>query len=385
MKNFKKNIFVLFSCVLMISGVLSMVTAQDKPVKKDKTVYQFEMVKSIPHTPPKSQGRTGTCWCFATVSFIEAEAMRLGAEEFDLSEMFIVRHIYPHKADNYIRLHGKANFSEGGLSHDGMEQYADFGIVPESAYSGLNLGSDRHNHAEMVKVLTNMLESVLKSRRPSIRWKEAFNAVADVYMGAVPETFEYKKKKYTPIEFAEKVVKVNAADYVELTSFGNYEYYAKCRLQIPDNWNFNDDYYNVPLCDLVKVVDYALENGYTVAWDGDVSERGFAAGNKGVAVIPADDKMRGFNEPVEEKTITCELRQQKFDNFSTTDDHLMHIVGLAKDESGKTFYYFKNSWGSEGIYDGYFYMSVPYYKLKTTAIMVHKDALPRKLRKKLGL
>ncbi|MBN2416754.1 aminopeptidase [bacterium] len=360
--------------------------AQDEAAEKKSEQYEFTLLKEIPHTSMKDQGGTGTCWCFATVSFLEAEALRLGGGELDLSEMYIVHKTYPLKADNYVRLHGKANFSQGALSHDLMEQYSTCGIVPESVYSGLNLGKKSHDHSEMVAVMTAIVDAVAGSRRasPSIRWRESIDAVLDAYMGAVPETFEYEGKRYTPNEFAETVVKANPADYVELTSFTNYPFFEQVRLQVPDNWNYNDDFYNVPLDDLEAVSDYALENGYSIAWDGDVSERGFSASKDGYAIVPAEGAENDGEHPVAEMEITQENRQATFDDFSTTDDHLMHIVGISSDQDGAKYYYFKNSWGERGKYKGYFHMSKPYYRLKTVAIMVHKNAVPPALREKLG-
>lgn len=374
---------IITALLLFALAVWAPLAAQDDTADKKQEQYQFTLLKEIPHTSMKDQGATGTCWCFATVSFMESEALRLGAEDLDLSEMFIVHKTYPLKADNYIRLHGKGNFSQGALSHDMMEQYGTYGIVPESVYSGLNLGKERHDHSEMVAVMTGVVDAVIKARHPSIRWREAIDAVLDSYLGPVPETFEYKGKRYTPQEFAKSVVKVNPADYVEITSFSHHPFYQQMRLEVPDNWSYNDEYYNVPLDDLEAVADYALEHGYSIAWDGDVSERWLKASD-GYAIVPEKDAENDGEHPVAEMEVTQENRQKTFNDFSTTDDHLMHIVGLSSDQNGAKYYYFKNSWGERGKYKGYFHMSSPYFRLKTVAIMVHKDAVPPALREKLG-
>lgn len=366
----------------------------DKKDKEDKPVYQFTMVKEVKHTPIRNQYRTGTCWSFATLSFLEAEAIRAGAEETDLSEMFVVRHTYPIKAMNYIRMHGRANFGSGGQSHDAIDRIKEFGIVPEQAYTGQQIGERRHNHGEMASVIKAMLESVLKRRgkRVTPRWFEAFNAILNIYMGTPPKTFKYKGKEYTPKSFAKKYLPINPDDYMEITSYSHHPFYKTFRLEIPDNWTYNDDYLNVPVNDLTKIADHALKNGYTLVWDGDVSETTFFARDNTFAIIPDqpewEDLKRSevkekIKSPVKEKTITQELRQKTFDNMTTTDDHLMHIVGIAKDQKGNEFYLVKNSWGTKRGKKGYLYMSKPYFLLKTTVITINKKALPKDIKKKI--
>lgn len=388
----KKLIILLLIATLI--GVNNGFLLGQEEKQEEKSPYQFTIDYEIPHTPVKNQARTGTCWCFATVSFLESELLRLGKGEFDLSEMFVVRHTYPHKAESYIRLHGNATFGQGGQSHDVIDQIRRYGIVPEKVYTGMRIGEKRHNHSEMYAVLKSMLDGVLKGRKLTPRWEDAFNAVLDAYLGPPPVDFLYEGKKYTPKSFAEDYLRLNLNDYVELTSYEIYPFYEKCRLEVPDNWTFNDDYYNVPIDDLEKIIDHALKNGYSVAWDGDVSEREFSTRETGYAIVPEKDwedkteaeRKEKVTEPVKEKKITQEMRQLTFDNFQTTDDHLMHIVGLAHDQNGTKFYYTKNSGGVEGRkYDGYVYMSRSYVRLKTVAIMVNKNAIPKKYRKKLGL
>ncbi|HDP99394.1 MAG TPA: aminopeptidase [bacterium] len=388
---------ILPGMIALLLAVVFSATAQIEAEKNDdKSVYQFTIDYQVAHTPVKDQAKTGTCWDFATISFLESEMLRVGKPEIDLSEMFVVRHTYPQKAENYIRLHGNTVFGQGGQSHDVIEQIARHGIVPEKIYPGMNIGENRHNHGEMFSVLKAVLDGTLQAGRRKLtpRWKDAFEKILDIYLGKVPVDFSYAGKKYTPKSFAEQFCGWNLDDYIELTSYKHHPYYEKCRLEVPDNWTFNQQYYNVPIDDLEKIIDVAIKNGYSVAWDGDVSERDFSTRETGYAIIPEKDwedkteaeKKEKVTEPVAEKKITQELRQLTFDNFETTDDHLMHIVGLAHDQKGNKFYYTKNSGGVDGRkYDGYVYMSRSYVRLKTIAIMVNKNALPKKISKKLGL
>jgi bleomycin hydrolase len=340
----------------------------------------FTIIKQVKASPVKSQGRTGTCWCFATTSFIESEALRQGKGLFDLSEMYTVHNAYTEKAVKYIRYHGKANFSEGGQAHDVLNSVRKFGLVPEDVYPGLNYGTKTHNHEEMFAVLNGMLQGLLKSKmRPvSDVWLPSFNAVLDNYLGKKPETFKYKGKTYTPQQFASQVVGFNPDDYVEFTSYKTYPYYQKVDLELPDNWS-HDLYYNVPIGDLMSIIDYALNNGYSVDWDGDVSENDFSHQN-GTAVLSLDDSDGIIINGIEN------MREKTFDNQTTTDDHLMHLTGLAKDKNGTIFYLTKNSWGkNSNKYGGYLYMSKWFVQLKTLAVLVHKNAIPKELKKKLGI
>ncbi|HSQ36168.1 MAG TPA: C1 family peptidase, partial [Candidatus Binatia bacterium] len=319
-----------------------------------KPAYVFKVETEVKRTPVKNQYRTGTCWCFSTVSYLEAEMLRLGKEELDLAEMFVVRHTYPLKAANYVRWHGQANHSQGGQAHDVLEQVRRFGIVPEAAYPGLTIAEKRHNHGEMVSVLQGVLDGILKKAgtRVTPRWLDAYDAVLNVYLGPVPGTFEYQGKAYTPKSFADDYLKIDYDDYIELTSYDLYPYYRQCRLEIPDNWTYNAAYYNLPIDDLEKVVDHALRNGHSFVWDGDVSERDFSGGRSdtehgsGYAIVPLkgwEDKTRAergekIPAPLPEPEITQEMRTATFNDFSTTDDHLMHVVGLARDPKGGKFY-----------------------------------------------
>ena len=352
---------------------------------QDLSGYKFKNVKEIKNTPVENQQATGTCWSFATTSFIEAELIRMGKDQLDLSEMYFVRNAYLNKADNYIRLHGSANFGEGGQAHDVINSAKKYGFVPEDVFKGLNYGSEIHDHSELASVLKGFLDGLLKSKKLSPVWNEAYTAILDTYLGAEVKSFDYKGKSYTPVEFAGKMG-FDPEDYIELTSYNHAPFYSEFVLEIPDNWSFNG-YYNIPVDELVRVVDNALDNGYTVCWDGDVSEKGFSHSN-GVAVVPDEKSETESTQsvPVKEKTITQELRQECFDNYSTTDDHLMHLIGTAEDQDGSRFYLTKNSWGTErNTLGGKLYMSIPYVRLHTIAILVHKDAVPKDIKVKLGI
>ncbi|MCU7497590.1 MAG: aminopeptidase [Ignavibacteria bacterium] len=375
------------------SGSFAQEEKEAKGKDEPKAIYSFVKDFEIKTTPVKNQARTGTCWCFATVSFLETELLRQGKGEYDLSEMFIVRNSYPLKAESYIRYQGMANYGEGGQAHDVINQIRSFGIVPEEAYTGRNNGEEKHNHAEMKAVTESMLKTMAenKSGKLSRRWKEAYEAVLDVYMGKLPKEFTYKGRTYTPLTFAKDELKLNLDDYVELTSYSHHPFYSKFALEIPDNWS-RGEYYNLPMDELEMVVDNALKNGYSVAWDGDISEHEFSQ-KKGYAILPLKDwndktsseKDEVVTSPEVEKTVTQQDRQEAFDNYTTTDDHLMHFVGLAHDQKGSKYYLTKNSWGTEQTNGGYIYISEPYVRLKTVAIMVHKDAIPGEIAKKLGL
>lgn len=392
----KAAVFFVILALVPVGGM-----AKKKKDKKEKPVYVFKVETEVKRTPVKNQYRTGTCWCFSTVSFLESELLRIGKEEIDLSEMFVVRCTYPHKALNYIRMHGRANFGQGGQSHDVLDQVRRYGIVPEAVYPGMNIEEKRHNHGEMSSVLQGILEGVLKRRgtRVTPRWLEAFEAVLDVYLGKVPGTFTYEGKTYTPKSFAREYLQLNPDDYIELTSYTHHPFYKKCMLEVPDNWTYNDNYYNVPIDDLEKIVDHALRNGYSLVWDGDVSEKDFSRGRSktdygtGYAVVPEigwEDKTKAerkekITQPVKEKEVTQAMRQKTFYNFATTDDHLMHIVGIAHDQDGTKFYLTKNSSGTDRPYEGYIYLSRSYFRLKGIAVTIHKDSLAADIKEKLGI
>lgn len=371
------------------------------------TAFVFTDIVTIPTTSVKDQNKSGTCWCFAGTSYFEDEIRRLGGDSLDLSEMFTVRHCYTDKADKYVRMYGQANFAAGGSLMDVPYVWKRYGAVPEEVYRGLEYGEDKHVHGELDGILKAYVDVIVKkpNKKISKAWKKGYEGVLDAYMGELPETFEYKGKTYTPKSFAESLP-IRLDDYVALTSFTHHPFYAQFVFEVPDNWLYGQ-YYNLPLDEFKAVVDNALENGFTLVWAADVSEGGFKW-TDGVALMPkakgeADmngtelarwvklsDKERAgkqydFKAPVEEIEVTQELRQEMFDNQETTDDHGMELVGIAKDQKGNRYYKVKNSWDTNQVYDGFFYVSEPYFKAKTVNILVHRDAIPKAIAKKLGL
>ena len=368
--------------------------------------YQFTEVVTVPATPVKNQAATGTCWCFATTSFMESELLRMGKGEYDLSEMFIVRQKYMNQLqDNYLR-RGEGNIGQGSLAHTFKNAYRQVGIVPEEVYKGINYNSERHNHSEMAQYMKAIADVAVKNKKRSPEYDKLIQNLFDTYLGQLPATFTYKGKEYTPKTFAESLG-LNMDDYIELTSFTHHPYYVKFDVEVPDNWE-HQLMYNLPLDEMIETVDYALNNGFTVCWDGDVSEKGFSFKN-GVAINPEvkkvedlsntdrarfekmDEKERleevyKFEQPYPEVKVTPEVRQEGFEAFVTTDDHLMHLTGIAKDQNGTKYYITKNSWGTDrNKFGGYLNMSESFVRAKTIYVMVHKDAIPKAIKTKLGL
>lgn len=351
--------------------------------------YKFKEVINLEATPVISQGNTGTCWSFSGTSFLESEIIRLTGNQIDLSEMYTVRNTYPKKAANFVMRQGKAQFSEGGLAHDVMNSVAEYGLVPNTAFSGLFHGETNHNHAELVAVLTSMVETYADNPglKLSKKWKGAMDAVLSVYIGSNPKTFKYEGQQYTPKLFLE-ITRLNPKDYVHITSFAHAPFYSEFILNIPDNWS-NGSFYNVPLNDMIETINNAIENGFTIALDCDVSERTFSS-KSGVAVIPESPKnnKKALEAVYPEKQITQEYRQEEFENFTTTDDHLMHITGILKDQNGTTYYKVKNSWGTDASRNangGYVYFSESYMRLKAISITLHRDAVVKTIAYKLNI
>lgn len=395
---------------LFFAGTLLSAAAQTPEAAETKPEgYRFTDGKLVPITAVKDQSRSGTCWSFSTCSFLESEILRAGGEEVHLSEMWISRHTFMDKAEKYVRLHGYLNFAEGGASHDVIETIKRYGIVPFEAYPGLNYGTEKPDFHELSAALKAYLDAVIgaaeKSGKPlSTAWKRAFDALLDQYFGPVPETFVYRGKEYTPASFAASLP-IDMNDYIDITSFTHHPFYTQFVMEVPDNWMWGK-VYNLPLDEMMAAADHALDNGYALAWGTDVSEKGFSR-TKAIGIVPESrpENMSGteaekwgqltakekeaalysFDRPVEERTITQELRQEAYDNYETTDDHGMVIVGKATDQAGNPFYKVLNSWNDLPPYGGYWYFSRPFVEYKTISIMLNKHALPKETAKKLGL
>jgi len=386
---------------LLIAGGLQNAVAQDYLINSvkgnqsanSKESFTFKDVINIERTPVKNQGSSGTCWSYSANSFLESEMIRMGKEPVEISQIFTARNAYVEKGINYVRMHGAITLGDGGSLHDVINMYRKYGAVPQSVYTGLNYGTSKNKFAEMAAINEAFLAAVVKNPNGELtpNWVKAYTAVIDSYLGQVPESFEFKGKKYTPQTFAKEVVGINPDDYVELSSFTNKPYYQKMVLMVPDNWDL-DLVYNVKVDELTDIIDNALAKGYSVGWAGDISDKGFSWKN-GVAYVPAkpfadmtdEEKANMFKGPQPEMNITAEIRQKAFDNYDTTDDHGMHIVGLTKDQNGKEYYIIKNSWGATNDYKGYIYMTKNFVKLKSTAILLHKGGLPKELAKKINV
>jgi len=365
----------------------------------------FTTIKTLPITPVKNQSSTGTCWSFSGIGMIEAELLRMGKGEFNLSEMFVVHKNYSDKAQKYVRMHGETNFACGGSFADVLDCIKYYGIVPAQSLSGLNYGEELHRHGELDLVLKAYVDAIIKNpnRKLSTAWFNGFNGILNAYLGECPETFTYEGKQYNPQSFT-KFLGINADDYVSITSFTHHPFYTAFPIEVPDNWRWAYSY-NVPMNEMMQIIDDAIDKGYTVAWASDISERGF--GRKGVAISPdtkanagpgsdqarwlgltpaeRENQIANLSGPVPERVITQEMRQIAFDNYETTDDHGMLIYGTAKDQNGTKYYMIKNSWGIDNTFKGVWYISFPFVQYKTLSIVVHKDVLSRDLKNKLNI
>jgi bleomycin hydrolase len=381
---------------LLLAGAIALffstAIAQTK-TNKEGSQYVFTIEKQIGTTDVKNQGSTGTCWSFSSLSFLESEIERNGKGPVNLSEMYIARKAYEMKADKYVRMMGKTNFSEGGAFHDVMNVIRQHGLMPDASYTGLIYGQKRYNHGEMEKIMTDLLNTTIQMKEGHLNpaWRKALNGVLDAYLGEVPTNTTVNGKTMGAKDYAASLG-INADDYIELSSFTHHPFYKPFVLEVPDNWAWNS-VYNLPLNELEQTVEYALANNYSIAWAADVSEKGFSFKN-GLAIVPEKDwddvkkeeKDEMMVKPVAQLKITQEIRQQGFDNLTTQDDHGMHIVGMAKDQLGTRYYIVKNSWGDDSNEcGGYFYCSASYLLYKTTCIMVHKKGIPATISKKLGL
>ena len=404
-----KKFFVLALGLMMATGAMA---GEAKPKKKAEQSegIQFTVVKENPITSIKNQNRAGTCWCYSSLAFIESELLRMGKGEYDFSEMFLVHNTYLDRADKAVRTHGDVSFAQGGSFYDVIYGMEAFGLVPEAEMRpGVMYGMELSNHNELSAVSDAVVAAIAKGKLRSLQvspdgemlWKKAIEAIHDIYLGERPEKFTYNGVEYTPKSFYESLG-LNADDYVSLTSYTHHPFYSAFALEIPDNWRWAQSY-NLPIDELMEVFDYAIMNGYTIAWGSDVSEDGFT--REGTAILPDVDKASAEldgsdmakwlkmteaerkSKPmaVAQKWVSQEERQLGYDNRETTDDHGMQIYGIAKDQKGTEYYMVKNSWGEAGTYKGVWYASKAFVRYKTMNIIVHKDAIPAEIRAKLNL
>ena len=366
-----------------------------KPGKSDvdDNKYHFNDIIDLEHTHVQNQASSGTCWSYSTNSFLESEMMRMGKEPIELAPIFSARCVYMDKADAYVRMHGAISWGDGGECHDVINMYAKYGAVPQEVYTGLHYGTTKNKFAEMQAILKAMLDAVVANHNGKLTpsWRKAYEDVLDSYLGEMPTKFTYDGRTYTPQSFAHERVGIHPEDYVEITSVLTSPFDKKTMFMVPDNWAFQS-VYNVQMNDLTDIIDNALNKGFTVAWATDVSEKYFSWKN-GVAYVPEKDyedmddteKKYMFDGPKDERMITPEKRQVAFDDYETTDDHGMHIVGMAEDQNGKKYYKVKNSWGDKNDYKGYIYVTKAYVRYKTTAILLHKNGVPNRLRERMGI
>ncbi len=377
-------------------------------VEKDSIEgFRFTTVDSVAITPVKDQNRSSTCWAFSTLGFLESEVLRIKGKEVDFSEMFVVSKTMMDRATYCVRLYNEPRFAPGGSAYDVIYCMGHYGLVPQQAMPGIRYGWTKNDtlpvHSELDHVAGGYLKGLSGLKRISPVWREGLQAIYDTYLGPCPESFEYEGKSYTPQSFVESLG-LNPDDYVSITSYTHHPFYTRFALEVPDNWRM-DQMYNVPMEDMMRIIDNAISNGYTLAWGADVSEIGFT--RKGIGVVPDDDngaditgsdmaKWVGMSadkkkeeltkKPLPEKTITQQMRQDAYDNWETTDDHGMQIFGTATDQNGKKYYMIKNSWGTmRSDYKGIWYVSEAFMQYKTNDVLVHKNAIPKDLRKKLGL
>lgn len=393
-----KNKLILLGLILFVaSPVFSQVDLVNKVINNKsenaKAGFHFTTIVDVETTPVENQGASGTCWSYSTNSFLSSEMASAGKQPVPLSKIYSARCVYMEKAINYVRMHGGLKWGQGGEPHDVINMYAKYGALPEAVYTGLNYGTEINRFGEMNAILKAMLDAVIENKNGKLtpNWKVAFNNVLDAYFGPVPDSFEFRGKTYTPKSFAKEVVGIDPKNYVEFISQTSTPYWEKAMMMVPDNWAFQWDW-NIPMDEITKIIDNALKNGYSVAWGTDVSEPYFSWKN-GIAYVPAiqvnnmtkEQKENMFKGPKPERNITPEMRQMAFDNYKTTDDHGMQIVGIAKDQNGKEWYLIKNSWGTHNDYKGYLYVTKDFVKYKTTSFLVNKNGVPQGIRQKLNI
>lgn len=384
-------ILIYFVSLGLSFGQDNLVNSLKQNASDSAKKFKFTIKIDLEDSPVKNQGSSGTCWSYSGNSYLESEMLRMGKPFVDISEIYTARCAYIERAKNYVRMHGGIPWGDGAELHDVVQIYKKYGAMPYDAYTGLNYGTTKNKFGEMQAMIEGMLKAVVENKNGKLtpNWLPAIISVLDTYLGKVPEKFNYNGKQYTPQSFAKEVVGINGDDYIELGSFLYANNYEPTMLMVPDNWSLQP-VYNVPMNEMSQIVDNALNKGYSIAWATDVSEKYFSWKN-GVAIVPTKDfedmtdeeKAKMFDGPMEERKITAQLREDAFDNYNTTDDHGMHIVGLAHDQNDKPYYIVKNSWGDKNDYKGYLFASKAFFDYKTIAILVHKDAIPQDIRKKL--
>jgi len=391
----KKSIITLIFIVSYLGGF----------AQKDTTGFVFTTIKENKITSVKNQNRSSTCWAYSALGFLEAELLRLNKGDHDFSEMFVVYHTMLDRAVNYVRLHGDASFSPGGSFYDVLYCWRHYGIVPDKAMpAGVMYGDTLANHSDLDAAAKAYVDVIAKSTASKISplWRRPLEAIYETYLGKLPQEFIYKGKKYTPRSFADSFG-LNMDDYVSLTSYSHHPFYEAFAIEIQDNWRGARSY-NLPIDELMQVMRNAVNTGYTIAWGSDVSEEGFT--RNGIAVMPdvkkgaeltgsdmahwlglskADRRAELTSRPLPEMTVTQQMRQEAYDNWETTDDHGMLIYGLAKDQNGKQYFMVKNSWGLAGKYKGFWYASEAFVAYKTMNIVIHKNAIPKEILKKMNL
>jgi len=402
--------------LLAAAMLLSVPTFAQEAEEKEDDGYKFEVIKELPMTPVKDQNRAGTCWCYSTLGFFEAELLRMGKPEYDFSEMYIVYKTYQDRAEKTVRTHGDVSFAQGGSFGDVVYAIKHYGLVPDSEMSaGQMHGDSLSDFSEFSAVCDPFVEAVATKCKTlqlgtdenhTPLWKTALNGILDAYIGKCPEEFTYNGKKYTPMEFA-KSTGLNMDDYVNLASFSHQPWYEPFVIEVQDNWRWGMAY-NLPIDEFMEVMNNAIDNGYPIAWGADVSERGWLRGKMaGICVLPdlknqasdksgtdfahwnglsaADRQQEAMKRPTPQRWVNDQDRIDAYNNFETTDDHGMVIYGKAKDQMGNVYFMVKNSWGDAGNYNGNWYCSEAFVRYKTLNYLVHKDALPKSIKKKLGI
>lgn len=401
------NKFLLMA-VAAVCALPSM--AQDtKKVPSDSLV--FTTVIENPVTSIKNQNNSGTCWSYSAFAFLESEVIKKdpSKKDIDLCESFLVSKTYADRADRNVRTHGDASFSQGGSFYDAIFCMERYGLIPEGImpYPITPYGDSLFNFTNFFPPMEAYIKAISGSGAKKLNpiWKKDVQGMLDNYFGECPKEFEYKGKKYTPHTFVKDYLQLDPNDYVSLTSYTHHPFYTQFVLEIQDNWRWATSY-NLPLDEFMRVMEESVKNGWTFAWGADVSEDGFSrrtGKNRCVATVPdtkstagvGSDQSRWTGEKAGakiaqadaagEKTITQEMRQEGYDNWTTTDDHGMQIYGIAKDQNGKEYFMMKNSWGEYGPYKGFWYVSKPYVAYKTMNIVINKNAVPKDIRKKLGI